>query len=136
MGSLFHDETVFDKITNLIPSLSPSSNDVRIDLRQFLFDNKYQRLAFESPGLLELGRYWSTLAVSFDSILPGNFFHHHQDTCRTLISQFMVSKPKDCLLDVYRRLNDALPPSDSAKEKKVLKVNAETIKSQIKSGFK
>lgn len=50
MGALYHDETVFDKITNLIPSLSPTSNDVKIDLQRFLFDNKYQRYAKASSS--------------------------------------------------------------------------------------
>lgn len=41
--SLFQEETVFDKINNLLPNLCPYSNDLRVDLRNFLFENKFKR---------------------------------------------------------------------------------------------
>ena len=43
MPALFQDETVFDKINNLLPNLNATSNDVQINLKSFLFDNKFKR---------------------------------------------------------------------------------------------
>lgn len=111
--ALFHDETVFDKMSNLLPNLSFSSNDIRVDLKSFLFDNPYR------------------------SILPGNLFHQSSDACLSLLDQFLCSKSKECLLDVYRKVCEVLPAAaEASKEKKILKVNTETIKNQIKNGYK
>lgn len=68
--SFFQEETVMDKINNLLPNLSNTSNDVRVDLRTFLFGN------------------------NFKNMLPGTFFHPSNDSCRHLTEQFLTSKPK------------------------------------------
>jgi hypothetical protein len=68
--SLFHEETTFDKISNLMTNLNNESSDVQIDLGSLVFEN------------------------SFKSILPGNFFHFSNDSCQTLIEQFLSVKPK------------------------------------------
>jgi hypothetical protein len=68
--SFFHEETVMDKINNLLPNLSNTSNDVKVDLRNFLFGN------------------------NFKSMLPGSFFHPSNDSCRILTEHFLTSKPK------------------------------------------
>ena len=44
--SLFHEETVMDKISNMLPNLTSTSNDVKIDLRTLLFENKFKRYKF------------------------------------------------------------------------------------------
>jgi hypothetical protein len=110
--SLFHEETTFDKISNLMPNLCATSNDVHIDLREFLFEN------------------------SFKSILPGTFFHFSTDSCRSLVEQFMSARPKECLLDVYKRLCEALPASDGGKDKKMVRINADGLKTQMRNGIK
>lgn len=113
IAALFHDETVFDKMSNLMPNLSFASNDIRVDLKSFLFD---------SP---------------FRSILPGNLFHHSSEACQSLLEQFLCAKSKECLLDVYRKVCEVLPAAtEVSKEKKILKVNTDTIKNQIKNGYK
>lgn len=44
MSALFHEETVFDKINNIMHNLNPQSNDVKLDMRNFLFENNFKRL--------------------------------------------------------------------------------------------
>jgi hypothetical protein len=110
--SLFHEETTFDKINNLMPSLTLTSNDVRVDLRQFLFENAHK------------------------SVAPGTFFHFSTDSCRNLVEQFLSAKPKECLLDVYKRLCESLPSSESSKDKKMVRINADALKNQIRNGVK
>ena len=68
MGSLYHDETVFDKITNMMPGLSLTSNDVRVDLQKFLFDNKYQRYVLALSSHLEVGFEMRELKLRFRSV--------------------------------------------------------------------
>ena len=41
--ALFHEETVFDKIMNILPELSSSSSDVQIDLRGYMFEQSFSR---------------------------------------------------------------------------------------------
>ncbi|CAF0750297.1 unnamed protein product [Brachionus calyciflorus] len=112
MNSLFHEETVFDKINNLLPNLNSQSNDVQIDLRNFWFEN------------------------NFKSILPGNYFHKSTQKCTGLIEEFFNLKPKECLLDVYRKLCEVFPLSESNKDKKAIRINSESLKSQIRNGIK
>lgn len=71
-------------------------------------------------------------------MLPGNLFQHSSEACLSLLDQFLCAKSKECLLDVYRKVCEVLPAAaePSSKEKKILKVNTETIKNQIKSGYK
>jgi hypothetical protein len=110
--ALFHEETTFDKITNLLPSLCATSNDVQVDLREFLFEN------------------------SLKSVLPGTLFHFSSEACRVLIEQFLASKPKECLLDVYKKLCEALPSSEPGKDKKMFRINADALRNQMRSGVK
>ena len=37
--SLYHEETVFDKINNLLPNLNCNSNDLQINLNEFISKN-------------------------------------------------------------------------------------------------
>jgi hypothetical protein len=97
-------------------------------------------------------------------MLPGTFFHFSNDSCRILIEQFMAAKPKvkyllydffqfkfdhsmttlkveiinlkECLLDVYRKLCEIYPLNDTNKDKKTFRINAESIKTQIKNGLR
>ncbi|RNA41962.1 sec1 family domain-containing 2 [Brachionus plicatilis] len=110
MNALFHEETIFDKINNIMVNLNPQSNDVQIDLRNFLFEN------------------------NFKSILPGNYFHTSTEKCDNLIQTFFSLKPKECLLDVYRKLCEIFPINESGK--KAVRINSESIKSQIRNGIK
>jgi hypothetical protein len=112
MISLFHEETLFDKISNLLPNLSNASNDVQIDLRTILFDNEYQ------------------------SILPGNYFHFTTLSCEQLIEQFFISKPKECVIEIYRKLCEAIPQNETKERIKPSRINAETFKNQIKNSIK
>lgn len=45
MPSLFQEETIFDKVNNMLPNLNPTSSDVQINLKSFLFDNQYKRFS-------------------------------------------------------------------------------------------
>lgn len=67
-------------------------------------------------------------------MLSGNFFHFSNDACSSLIELFLTSKPKECLLDVYRRLCEIFPQSE--KEKKTFRINTESLKTQMKNGLK
>lgn len=40
--ALYHDETTFDKMKNILPSLNQFSNDVSIDMAEFIYENKYK----------------------------------------------------------------------------------------------
>lgn len=108
--ALFQEETIFDKINNLLPNLNPTSSDVQINLKHFLFDNK------------------------FKSMVPGNLFHFSNDACRSLVEQFLLAKPKECLLEVYKKLSEILPLGE--KEKKTHRINSEALKVQMKNGLK
>jgi hypothetical protein len=44
--SLYHDETVFDKMNNVLENLNENSNDVKFNLFDFLFSNKFKKLEF------------------------------------------------------------------------------------------
>lgn len=70
VASLYHEETVFDKINNLLPNLNCNSSDLKINLNEFLFDNK------------------------FKSMIHGNYFHFSNESCCSLIELFLSSKPK------------------------------------------
>jgi len=108
--ALFQEETIFDKMNNLLPSLNTFSNDVQIELKSFLFDSDLKTIPI------------------------GNFFHFSNDACRSLVEQFLVAKPKECLLEVYKKLCEVLPLSE--KEKKTHRINTEALKLQIRNGFK
>lgn len=63
--SLFQEETVFDKINNLLPNSCPYSNDIKIDLRTFLFENKFKRLIqflFQLENFIYSNRKFNYLA--------------------------------------------------------------------------
>lgn len=109
--ALYQEETAFDKINNLLPNLCSTSNDVQVDLRKFLFDNEHK------------------------SILPGTLFHFSSDACRSLIEQYLALKPKECLLDVYRKFCDVYPLSGDV-NKKTFRISAESIKTQMKNGLR
>ena len=110
ISSLFQEETTFDKINNLLPNLNSSSSDVQINLEQFLFES------------------------TFKSMCPGNFFHFSTESCRGLVEQFMLAKPKECLLEVYKKMCEAFPMSE--KDKKTFRINSESLKNQMKNGLK
>lgn len=110
MPSLFQEETIFDKINNLLPNLNATSSDVQINLKNFLFENAYK------------------------SMVPGNLLHFSSDACQSLIEQFLLAKPKECLLEVYKKLSEVLPLSE--KEKKTHRINTDALKSQMKNAFK
>jgi len=109
-SALFQEETIYDKINNLLPNLNSFSNDVQLDLKSFLFDSELKTIPI------------------------GNFFHFSNDACRSLVEQFLAAKPKECLLEVYKKLSEVLPLSE--KEKKTHRINTEALKLQIKNGFK
>lgn len=44
MNALFHDETIFDKVINVMPNINSQSNDIQIDMRNFLFENNFKKL--------------------------------------------------------------------------------------------
>ena len=88
----------------------------------------------------------------------GNVFHFSNDSCKSLIEQFLSTKPKvkenlnnsclyfyektvlccvkECLLEVYRKLSECFPANESNKEKKTFRINAESIKNQIRNNLK
>jgi len=78
--SLYHEETVFDKINNLLPNLNCNSNDLQINLNEFIFDNK------------------------FKSMIHGNYFHFSNESCCSLIELFLSSKPKVFFVVIYIQL--------------------------------
>jgi hypothetical protein len=41
--ALYHNETVFDKMNNIIEILNDTSNDVEFNLYDFLFNNKSKK---------------------------------------------------------------------------------------------
>lgn len=40
------------------------------------------------------------------------------------------------MLDVYRKLNEIFPPSDSTKDKKATRINSDLMKNQLRNGIK
>lgn len=68
--ALFHNETVFDKMNNLLPNLNDISNDLRVDLGEMLFNNKSQSMQY------------------------GSFFHYANKECCQLIESILLTKPK------------------------------------------
>lgn len=87
----------------------------------------------------------------------GSFFHFSKDSCRSLIELFFQTKPKvcifnliktlnfkrllivrpikECAIEVYRKLCEVCPMSES-KDKKASRITSDLLKSQMRNGIK
>ena len=64
-------------------------------------------------------------------MLPGCVLHFSNEACRQLFDMFAVSKPKECLLDIYRRVCETFPLRE--KDKKTARFSCDLIKHHIRT---